>query len=352
MKHSIRMLTTIALGLLILSVQTLANTARNKDDTKVKVQAQAQIPLSKGVVEEWLQDLSNWGRWGSEDQLGTLNLITPEKRKQAAALVNEGIAVSLSLDIPKNAEQLQPNPYKPLKHKVYTGEHNGQLFAFDEYGIDYHGWGISHIDAPSHIFYRGKMYNGFSQYLVTLTDREKPEQPVGAKKLGVETMANGIVSRGVLIDIPRLMEVSYLAPGTAITVEDITRWEKQIGIRVESGDVVIVRTGRWRHWCERGTLEGLAGLHASVVKWAKNRDVAVLGSDGVNDVYPSGIPDMEFPLHLLALVGLGMPLIDNLDLERVADEAAMRNRWEFLFVASPLRVPGGTGSPINALAIF
>ena len=299
--------------------------------------------LSKQIIEQWMKEISNWGRWGADDQLGTLNLITPAKRKQAAALVQTGISVSLSLDVNKKSDHFNPSP---LKHEMYYGEGGGAEFAMDTYTISYHGYAHSHLDALNHMFYQGKTYNGFTLEDIKTVDKNS---------LGIQGMKNGIVSRGVLIDIPRLKKIPYLEINDVITVEDIQAWEKQTGITVGSGDVLLIRTGRWVRQQRLGpwnARENLAGLHPSVVKWLKARDVSVLGCDGVSDAFPSPVEGLEDPVHILALVALGMPLFDNLDLEPLAKKSAELNRWEFLFMASPLRVPGGTGSPINPIAIF
>ena len=155
--------------------------------------------------------------------------------------------------------------------------------------------------------------------------------------------------------MPWLEGVDYLEAGTAITAEDLERWEKKTGIRIGSGDVLLVRTGRWEQVRQKGQwnfVAKAAGMHASVAKWLKERDVALIGCDGVSDVMPSGVEGLVNPLHELVLVGLGLRILDNLDLDAVAAAARERNRWEFLFVGAPLRVPGGTGSPLNPLAIF
>jgi kynurenine formamidase len=168
-------------------------------------------------------------------------------------------------------------------------------------------------------------------------------------------MKGGIVTRGVLMDIARLRGVEYLEPGTAIYPEDLEAWEAATGIRVGPGDAVFVRSGRWARRAAQGpwaTGRLAAGLHASVAPWLHQRGVAILGSDYTNDALPSGIEGVSMPIHQLTLVAMGMPLFDNLDLEAVAVAAADRGRWEFLLVAAPLAVPGGTGSPLNPLAIF
>jgi kynurenine formamidase len=155
--------------------------------------------------------------------------------------------------------------------------------------------------------------------------------------------------------MPRFLGIDFLPAGTAITVEDIEAWEKEAGVTVSSGDVLLIRTGRWTQVAREGQwnfLEKAAGAHASLAPWLKSRDVAVIGCDGVSDVMPSGVEGLVNPLHELVIVGLGMPILDNLDLEAVAEAAAERGRSTFLFVGAPLRVPGGTGSPLNPLAVF
>ena len=308
--------------------------------------AQATDPLPQltaATLEQWMSSLSNWGRWGEDDELGTLNLITPEKRRQAAELVTEGTSVSLAFDLAKEAST---NNEFPLEHSLRVHENDGGVFAEDTYTIRYHGFAHSHVDALCHIFHQGKMYNGFPRAAV---------KPDGAEQLGVQTMHQGIFTRGILVDVPWLKDEPYLEPGTAVRVEDLEAWEQKTGIHIASGDVLLVRTGLYKRYHEVGSwnfTERAAGLHAAVVPWLKARDVATVGSDGTNEVFPSGIEGMPFPIHRLAVVALGMPLLDNLNLEDLAREAQARERWTFLFVAAPLRVPGGTGSPLNPLAVF
>ena len=155
--------------------------------------------------------------------------------------------------------------------------------------------------------------------------------------------------------MPRHLGVDYLEPGHAITAADIEAWEKKNKVRIGSGDVLLIRTGRWANVALNGQwnfLEKAAGAHASLATFLKERDVAMIGCDGVSDVMPSGVEGLANPLHELVLAGLGMPILDNLDLEAVARVAAEQNRETFLFVGAPLRVVGGTGSPLNPLAVF
>ena len=157
------------------------------------------------------------------------------------------------------------------------------------------------------------------------------------------------------VDIPRFFGVDYLPAGSVISASDLEAWEKASGVTISSGDVLLIRTGRWVQVAKEGQWDltkKAAGLHASVAGWMKAREVAVIGCDGVSDVIPSGVEGLKNPLHELLIAGQGMPILDNLDLEAVTELADEYNRSTFLFVASPLRVPGGTGSPLNPLAIF
>ena len=304
---------------------------------------QGAEPVSRAEFDRWMEEISNWGRWGPEDELGTLNLITDETRRAAAGLVEDGVSVSMALDLNTERDALNANPFE---HTLSTSRFADHEVAGDVYSVQYHGFAHSHVDGLPHFAHKGRMYNGFPVSGL----RED-----GAERLGIHNARNGIVTRGVLVDMPRHRGVDYLEPGTALTAEDLEAWEEANGIRVGSGDVLLIRTGRWEAVRQLGQwnfVERAAGSHASVAKWLKERDVAVIGSDGVSDVMPSGIDGLANPLHELVIVGLGMPILDNLDLDAVAAEAARRGRWEFLFVGAPLRVVGGTGSPLNPLAVF
>jgi len=307
---------------------------------------QAQIPhqVDKATIDKWMTELSNWGRWGKDDQAGTLNLITPAKRKQAAALVKEGYSVSLARDTEK---EKAPDNSSPFDHVMRaTGATAKGQFLTDTYGVSYHGYAHTHMDSLCHMFYQGKMYNGFSPLEVT----EK-----GAQKLAITNMKGGILTRGILVDIPVLKGVPYLEPGLAIYLEDLEAWEKKAGVKITSGDVVFIRTGRWARRAEKGPWDASklsAGLHASSVKWLRARDVAMVGSDAASDVMPSQVEGVVQPVHQLLLVAMGTPIFDNCDLEAVSKAAAERKRWAFLISAAPLAVTGGTGSPLNPIATF
>jgi kynurenine formamidase len=299
--------------------------------------------VSQVDVERWMTELSNWGRWGKDDQIGTVHLITPAKRREAALLVKDGYSVSLARNV--ETEKAADNP-SPFGHTMLsTGSHPNGQFVLDEYRVSYHGYAHTHMDALCHMAWKGKMYNGFPQTDVTSQ---------GAKELAVTGYKNGIVTRGVLIDIPRMKNKPFLEPGTAIYPEDLDAWEKTTGTKVLSGDVVFIRTGRWTRRKLSGPWDPgqIAGLYASCARWLKQRDVAIVGSDAATDVMPSRVPGVVQPMHQLLLIAMGTPIFDNCDLEELASATATRNRWTFLLEAAPLPVPGGTGSPLNPIATF
>jgi kynurenine formamidase len=307
--------------------------------------AQSPKTVSKADVERWMTELSNWGRWGKQDQVGTVNLITAAKRKQAVGLVKEGLSVSLARTI---ETKTAPDNSSPFQHTMQNTGANPLVGAYsmDTFSVLYHGYGHTHMDALCHMFYQGKMYNGFSQNEVT---------NAGAQKLSIANFQDGIVSRAILMDIPRLKGVPYLEPGQAIYPEDLDAWEKKAGVKVGAGDILLIRTGRWARRADKGPWdvgEKSAGLHASCMRWIKQRDVAILGSDAASDVMPSGVEGVAQPIHQLTLIALGTPIFDNCDLEKVSETANRLKRWEFMVSAGPLPVPGGTGSPMNPLAIF
>jgi kynurenine formamidase len=220
-------------------------------------------------------------------------------------------------------------------------------FFLDRFGVSYHGYAHSHIDALCHILYRDQTYNGYPRAEVNTEQR--------CTKLGIDVLEDGVVSRGVLMDIPRLRNVPYLEPGTPIFTEDLEAWEQRAGVRVEPGDVVLVRTGRWARRAALGpwnVAQQAAGVHASVAPWFRARGVAIAGSDAALDVTPSRVEGVNLAVHALFITAMGIHLLDNQDLEAVADTAARLNRWEFMVTIAPMPVAGGTGSPVNVIATF
>jgi len=300
-----------------------------------------RAPLSKEQVLGFHKTLSNWGRFGPRDQLGTLNLITAEKRAAAARLVRSGRTVSAARPLPTQASLENPNPVAHHMTGTATEGWGGDYFA-----IASHGFATSHIDALCHIFHEGKLYNGYPIEKVTAH---------GALELGIHELRDGIVSRGVLLDVPRARGVPYVEAGEPIFPEDLERAEGDAGLRVESGDVLLVRTGRWALREARGAWDprlSAAGLDASCLPWLHARGVAALGCDGVSDVIPSRVDGVPMPIHTVAIVALGLHLIDNLELEPLASACVAEQRWEFLLTLAPLVLFRGTASPVNPIALF
>ena len=300
-----------------------------------------QEPRQPRNLEEFdamFQEINNWGRWGADDELGAMNLITPQKTRDAAALVRSGITVSLAHN-PMPGEYAD-NPDAAFNHTM------GRSLRSDTYEFTYHGYGVSHIDSLCHFLWNDRLFNDVSPSEST---------PEGCGKLGIQNLKSGIVTRGILLDFARLKGVDYLEPQTPLYVEDIEAWEEQAGVRVSAGDIIFVRTGRWARRAALGPWQvsgNSAGLHASVLPWIKERGVAAVGSDAATDVMPSLVEGVGQPVHTMLIAGLGVHIFDNMDLEALAETAAAENRWEFMITAGPIPVDGGTGSPLNPIAVF
>lgn len=320
------MLVTRSILIGVLLVSPLAVVAKDSGDSE--------------SIDQLMTKLSNWGRWGKEDQLGTLNLITPEKRIEAASLVQEGISVSMARPI---MLEKAPDNDSPLEFNMVSLPDEKNAWAVDSFTMLFHGLSHSHIDALCHLSHQGKYYNGA---LISEVSAD------GCRVMGVDNLGAGILTRGVLMDIPRLKGKPWLEPGEAVSVADLEAWEQKTGLKVGSGDAVILNTGRWARREAKGAWAGdFSGLHYTTVRWLRERDVAIVGTDAGLDVFPSGLDDGA-PTHRLVLVALGMPILDTMDLTAVSLKAGELNRWTFMLSAAPLRIPRGTGSPINAIATF
>ena len=303
----------------------------------------ARPVVSQAEYLRWQTDLSNWGRWGKEDELGTLNLVTPAKRTSAAALVKDGTSISLAFDAQTEKSAATPCP---IEWSMLTASDSG---ATDRVGFPcIHGAGSTHIDSLAHVFFSGRMWNGYA--VSGLVTRE-----TGAARNSVLTMKDGIVTRGVLYDMPKLRGVPYLEPGTRIFPEDLEAWERKSGVSVGPGDVLLLRTGLWARRAAVGPPtgeEGTAGLDPSVIPWLKKRDIALLGWE-VPWYLPQPPGDLSrTSVHNFVQTILGIHVLDRGDFERLSQAAAQRNRWEFLFVVTPLAIPRATGSPVNPIAVF
>ena len=291
--------------------------------------------------------LSRWGRWGTDDQEGALHFLTPERVAAAVGLVRDGVSVTLSVPLETAAGPANPKPADHYMTSVGTaaGSH-GDYFIKDYIGLDYHNDTHTHIDALCHVAYEGVLYNGRSADTVTSK---------GASVDSIDVLRNGLVGRGVLLDIPRLRGTQWLEPGEYVFRDDLEQAERKQGVTVAEGDILLVRTGHVTRLAEVGqwnTAEAKTGLHPSAMPFVAERGVAALGSDGNNDTAPSRTEGVDFPIHVLAITALGIHLLDYLNLEFLARKCGDAKRWEFLLVAAPLRITRGTGSPLNPIAIF
>jgi len=310
--------------------------------------------VSLEEFERIFESVKNWGRWGPDDQLGTLNLLTPERVRAAAGLVRSGRRVSLEIPINTVAGPDNPNPaihHVVQGHDIDIGS-GGLRFGLDYLGIAFHGDCHSHVDALNHISYNGLTYNGKPATEVLTTQ--------GGTSLGIDAVAGsgGVVGRGVLLDIPRLRGVKWLEPGEAVTRAELEACEAAEGVHLGEGDIFVYRTGHHRRRLELGawdngpTGEGKAGLHVDTIPWMHERGIAAFLPDGDGEAIPSCVDGMAYPIHPLQIVAMGMLTADSLQFEDLARACEEEGRFEFMVVGLPLRLPGGTGSPWNPIAIF
>jgi len=315
----------------------------------------APVPSAEDV-RGWLASLSTWGRWGPADDRGTLNYIGPEERRAALALATEGSTVSCALPITfDQSVHLPPSapppgiPHegwaRPLRFVIEDGTRAAppttRVVAYDAFLIAPHGPIVTHLDAPRHTVLDGVSYNGL------------PAGSPGAAGT-VEAVADGILGRGILLDLPQAQGRAWLDDGEAIMPEHLEACEKAAGVRVGRGDLLFVRTG-YRKRMPDGPSERHAprpGLQAACLPWLSEREVAVIASDVANDVIPHGYEEIGLPIHAVGMWAIGLWLVDNCGLEELASTCARLGRWEFLSVLAPLVLRDGSGSPINPLAIF
>lgn len=316
----------------------------------------ARVRAAEAEVLGWLDSLSNWTRWGADDERGTLNLIDDSCVRAATALVGAGEVVSCALPVsyarsPHSVTGLAgdrmawKNP--PMQFVMGPGDLSRPDDATTKFGNDAfliaaHGSLITHLDAPSHVLFRGMMYNGIPATQLSIAR--------GAERGSVEPAAAGIVSRALLLDVPRLLGRDWLSDGEPIYPEDLEACENAAGVRAGRGDIVLVRTG-YRRRNPAGALADRPGLQAACLPWLRERDIAVLGSDVTEDIQPHGYA-FGPPIHTVGIWGMGLWLLDNCGLESLAAACDRHQRWEFLLSLAPLALSGATGSPVNPLAVF
>lgn len=317
---------------------------------------------SEAEVLAYFEQLSNWGRWGEADRLGTLNHITPQKRRSAARLVEEGESISLAWEIDVH-HQPEHTHAPPLRHFLTTGEGlseadrvlppgiragDRQGGALEWIGMMFHGFSVTHLDALGHIFWDRQMYNGVSSNKVSAV--------AGAVEHAVTEVRNGVMTRGVLVDAARSRGVDWLEPGESVTGAEVDSILKEQGVDLEPGDALLLRTGYGRRKLEQGpddvTARGRAGWQASCLPLFHRESVSLIGADTAQDVIPSGYDRVRIPIHSVGIVAMGLFLLDNCNLEELAAKCELAARWTFLLQFAPLRFVGATGSPVNPIAVF
>jgi len=307
--------------------------------------------VSKAQFERLFQSVCNWGRWGPDDERGTLNYIQPKHIRRAAGLVRTGRSVSMAVPINKTAGPDNPRPaihYMVQSYDVHS-ELGEPQFCMDFLASECHGDCHTHIDALCHIGYMGKLYNG--KPVSAVTSRGPTLQDLTA-------YAHGIVSRGVLLDIPRLRSVKWLEPGEAVTTAELEAAEKAQDVRLGEGDIFVFRTGHHRRRLELGPWnngydgEGKAGLFVDTIPWLHERKVAAFFPDGDGETVPGNVEGIAYPIHALQIAAMGMACADSLQFEELIQVCEEEGRWDFMVLAAPLRLPGGTGSLLNPIAIF
>ncbi|WP_217560178.1 cyclase family protein [Streptomyces sp. GbtcB6] len=305
-------------------------------------------PLSEAAFRDLYRRLRGRAPDGGAAQRGALDRLTPERVVAAAAEVRYGRTVSLAATVETRSGPDSPEPASHRMTAPTRGETGapGLAFARDRFAMNVHGDVDTHLDALCHVIFDGELYGGVPSSTVT---------PDGAGALTVDLVRDGIVGRGVLLDVPRLRGVRWLEPGDQVTAEDLVAAEAAQRTTVGPGDLLFVRVG---HRLRRRTLgpwdvtRARAGLHPTAMDFLADRGVSVLGSDGNSDAAPSAVPEVGFPVHVLAVNAMGLHLLDWLDFEELVPVCEQQGRWHFLCVIAPLRLPAATGSPVNPIAVL
>jgi kynurenine formamidase len=305
------------------------------------------VALSLAEFDELFAAVMNWGRWGPDDDRGALNYLSQARTLAAARLVRSGQTVSLSAPLDTVAG---PDNPKPVQHRMTlladSSTTDQPAFNGDFVGIECHGDAHSHIDALNHCVYRDQLYNGLPASTVT---------SAGGPRGAITVASDGIAGRGVLLDIPRLRGVEWLEPGDTVTTRELEEAERAEGVRLDEGDIVLVRTGHYRRRLQLGPWDAAvakAGLEPYAMRLLHERRVAAAGFDGDGDVIPHSVAGITYPIHCLGINAMGLHFMDSLNLEDVARVCAAENRYAFLCVVAPLRLLGGTGTAVNPIAIF
>ncbi|MFD9336805.1 cyclase family protein [Streptomyces sp. NPDC060028] len=301
--------------------------------------------VSRGEFDALFEAVRTWGRWAAADR-GAWNRVTPDHVRRAAALIRSGTIVPLGR--PWNTRPEADNEKPALHYMSDLGDVEApEPSTYKDFlAVDYHGKGVSHLDALSHIAYRGRLYDGRAAREVV---------DVGGARFGAVSALGPLVTRGVLLDLPAVLGIKWLEPGRAVHAPDVVAAEEALDVTIGDGDAVLLRSGHLRRRRETGPWNSdaaSAGWHVDAVPLLAERAIALLGGDGDSDVRPSPVEGLHSPVHALAVAAMGVPLLDNLDLEALSAACAEAGRYAFVLVVAPLNVPGGTGSPVNPVAIL
>jgi kynurenine formamidase len=293
-------------------------------------------------IQAFLNERSNWGRWGEDDERGAINLITPEKHQEAAGLVESGRSISLSRFWPKRPGPLNP---QPAQHFPQWFDRGGSGGAVDYYGIMYHGYSTTHVDALCHVWDADGGWQGRAPSEVMSSG--------GARYGAITAWQEGIVTRGVLLDVPRYRGEPFVTLERPATGPELASVAEAQGVEVRPGDALLVYSGR-EAWQEANPTTYIGatprpGLHPSCSMYVREQDVALLGWDMMDYAGPQ--TSLPWPVHAV-LYKFGVALMDNSLLQPLAEACAEEGRDEFMLMALPLPVEGGTGSPVNPVAMF
>jgi hypothetical protein len=302
--------------------------------------------LAEETIIGFIDSMSNWGRWGADDERGALNLITPAKVIAASHLAKLGIVVACGRTV-EFAPKINPveAPVPPLHFMLQSGESassTGMDTSNDWMALPLHGLYLTHLDAHGHLFWKGRMYNGRAASEVTTMG--------GARSGSIGVASTGIVTRGVLLDIPMVRGVEALDNDDRISLGELEAAERATGVSLEPGDIAFVRTGYGSHRSPTG--DSIPGMSADCLPFLRAREPAIVASDTATDAVPTTYPSIPFPIHAVCIVAMGILIMDNCDLEGLSQTCRRLGRWEFLITVACIDLANATSSPVNPLAIF
>lgn len=302
--------------------------------------------VTQAEFDSIFQQVRRWGQYASPSR-GAWEEVDAAKVREAASLVQSGTTVQMALPWNTVADIDNPSPALHMMVELGDREPPEPTCHKDFLGVAFHGKAVSHLDALSHIAYRSQLFDG--------RDARQSVNATGADFGDVASLGH-LVTCAVLLDFAVLGDQEWVEPGTAFHSSDILEAESKLGVTIQPGDAVLIRSGHFARRAKMGPwnpdVEGSAGLHVDAMPLLAERKISLLGGDGDSDVRPSPTPGIGSPIHILAITAMGVPLLDNLDLEELSQVCAIHNKYRFMLSVAPLNVPRGTGSPVNPIAIL